>query len=172
MASQVVLTAIASDRPGVVERLAEVIADAGGNWVESSMARLGGEFAGIVSVDLEEASAEDLREKLKALSAEGIAVTVRTGADEPVEVGASARLELLSQDHPGIVLAITHVLTEHKVSIEHLETTVGPGSMSGEPMFKAMADLRLPADLSPSDLGEALQEIAGDMMADITLGDG
>lgn len=172
MASQVVLTAIASDRPGVVERLAEVIADAGGNWVESSMARLGGEFAGIVSVDLDPSAVGGLKEKLSALASEGIAVTLRAGTDEPEETGASARLELLSQDHPGIVRAITGILTEHGVSIEHLETSVGPGSMSGEPMFKAMADLRLPAGLSPSDLGDALQEIAGDMMADITLGDG
>ncbi len=47
-----VLTAIARDRPGVVESLADVIAAHSGNWVESSMAQLGGKFAGIVRVEV------------------------------------------------------------------------------------------------------------------------
>eukprot|EP00903_Cladosiphon_okamuranus_P000963 g961.t1 len=172
MQTHLVFTVIAKDRPGLVERMAEVIAGLGGNWIESSMARLGGEFAGIVRVAIAGDKSRDLVEQLKALAADGIDITLRSdkeGAEAPN--GASARLDLVSQDHPGILRDITHVLSEKGVSIEHLETEVTAGSMQGEAMFKASADLRLPVGLDPAELSEALQETAGDLMADVNLVD-
>ncbi len=41
--------------------------------------------------------------------------------------------------------------------------------MSGEPLFKATADLRIPADLSIDELRATLEELAHDLMVDITL---
>ncbi|MBD8892401.1 glycine cleavage system protein R [Roseibium litorale] len=170
MPSHLVFTVIAKDRPGLVERLAEAIADAGGNWVESSMARLGGEFAGIVSVDIEEEAIGDLHQKFDVLLKDGVAITLRSDKSRPEPAkGAAAHLDLISQDHPGILRRITRVLREHGVSIEHLETEVVPGSMSGEMLFKASADLRLPEGLSPAALSEFVQETAADMMADVNL---
>ncbi|ADZ72315.1 glycine cleavage system protein R [Polymorphum gilvum] len=171
MTRHMVLTVIAKDRPGLVDRLADLVADAGANWVESSMTRLGGEFAGIVGIEVPEAAAEGLAEAFAALATEGISVTVRAG-EAPAEVpGARVRLDLVSQDHPGILRAVTHVLAEQGVSIDDLETGVFPGSMSGEAMFKATALLRLPDGVEPARLRDALQAIAGDIMAEIDLAD-
>ncbi|MEJ8476272.1 glycine cleavage system protein R [Roseibium algae] len=170
MTSHLVFTVIAHDRPGLVDRLAEAIADVGGNWVESSMARLGGEFAGIVRVQIDEASLADLHQRFDALLADGIAITLRVDARSGDRVtGKAAHLDLVSQDHPGVLRQITKVLRDRNVSIVQLETMVEAGSMSGEAMFKAAADLHLPEGLEPLDLSEALQEIAADMMADIKL---
>lgn len=172
MQSHLVFTVIAQDRPGLVERLAEAIAGSGGNWVESSMARLGGEFAGIVSVDIAKDGIDELHRHFDALLVDGIAITLRsnTKSDER-PIGNAVHLELMSQDHPGILHQISQVLATHSVSIEHLSTEVVPGSMSGEKLFKASADLRLPSGLDPVVLSDALQETAGDMMADISLAD-
>lgn len=170
MQSHLVFTVIAQDRPGLVERLADAIAEAGGNWVESSMARLGGEFAGIVSVEIENESIEHLHEHFDSLLKDGIAITLRSDVRPyAAPSGTSAHLDLVSQDHSGILRKISGVLTEHGVSIENLETEVVAGSMSGERLFKASADLHLPEGLKPSDLSEALQATAADMMADINL---
>ncbi len=46
--ADLVLTLIGPDRPGLVEAVAEPIAAHGGNWLESRMAHLAGQFAGIV----------------------------------------------------------------------------------------------------------------------------
>ena len=43
MVDEMVLTVIARDRPGLVKALSEMIAKHGGNWIDSSMARLGGD---------------------------------------------------------------------------------------------------------------------------------
>ncbi|MEM5581312.1 ACT domain-containing protein [Roseibium sp. AS2] len=170
MQTHLVFTVIATDRPGLVGRMADIIAAAGGNWIESSMARLGGEFAGIVRIAIEGMHADALVGELRALSADGIDITLRSdqaGAEQ--SGGSSARLDMVSQDHPGILRDITRVLSAQGVSIEHLETEVVSGSMQGEALFKASADLRLPAGLQPAALSEALQETAGDLMADVTL---
>src|SRR5581483_3253325 len=47
-----VMTIIAPDRTGLVESLARAVADHGGNWLESRMCRLGGEFAGILRIEI------------------------------------------------------------------------------------------------------------------------
>lgn len=170
MQTHLVITVIARDRPGVVGRISDTVAGVGGNWIESSMARLGGEFAGIVRIGIDTGKADELEGRLKGLAADGIEITLRPDASGPqAQEGASAQLDLVSQDHPGILRDITRVLSEKGVSIEHLETQVLPGSMQGEALFKASADLRLPAGLTPAELGEALEETAADLMADINL---
>lgn len=170
MQNHLVFTVIAKDKPGLVEVLADTIAAKGGNWVDSSMSRLGGEFAGIVRVAVDEAATTALQTALTDLARDGIDITLRTG-DEMAEAvaGASAHLDVVSQDHPGILRDITQVLSAHGVSIEYLETSVVSGSMQGEALFRASADLRLPDGLLPTSLSEALQETAGDLMADISL---
>ena len=52
MNSSLVMTVIGPDRPGLVESIAETVASHEGNWVESRMANLGGQFAGILRVEL------------------------------------------------------------------------------------------------------------------------
>ncbi len=172
MQDHLVFTVIAEDRSGLVEKIADVIAGAGGNWIESSMARLGGEFAGIVRISVPAENSSQLTAALEALGLDGIDITLRSGQGNDNEtLGASAHLDLVSQDHPGILRDITHILSEHKVSIEHLETSVEAGSMQGGFLFKASADLRLPSGLTPAQLSDALQATAADLMADISLAD-
>jgi len=172
MLIHLVFTVIAKDRPGLVERMADVIAGTGGNWIESSMARLGGEFAGIVRIAIDGMRSDELVAQLRALAEDGIDITLRSDQDgTDLPMGASAHLDLVCQDHPGILRDITHVLSEKDVSIEHLITEVTAGSMQGEALFKAAADLRLPVGLDPAELSEALQETAGDLMADVSLVD-
>jgi glycine cleavage system regulatory protein len=44
------MTIIGKDRTGLVESIARVVAENGGNWLESRMCRLGGQFAGILRI--------------------------------------------------------------------------------------------------------------------------
>ena len=52
MSTSLVVTVIGNDRPGIVERLSEVVLTAGANWEESRMARLAGKFAGILRISV------------------------------------------------------------------------------------------------------------------------
>ena len=167
--AEMVLTVIATDRPGLVKQLSDVVARHDGNWIDSSMARLGGEFAGILRIAIPHDRAGALEADMTELSAGGIDVTLRQAARPEAPDGPHIRLELTGVDHPGIVLEVTRALEAHGVSIDELRTSVFPASMTGEAMFSATADLVLPAGLDVAELRETLEHIAGDMMVDIEL---
>ena len=98
---EIILTAIAKDRPGIVEEIAAVITEHSGNWVESSMSRLGGEFAGIVQITAPVASKDQIMAGFKALSANGISIECKIDKQVEQAAGRSAELELTGLDHAG-----------------------------------------------------------------------
>ena len=169
MPIEMVLTIISRDRPGLVQTLAQVVVDHSGNWIDSSMARLGGEFAGILRVDVSERTVAGFEKSLAALAEQGIAVTVRRDSAAPKSHGRRAHLDLTGADHPGIVRDISSALAHHGVSIDELHTEVRPGSMTGEPLFTAQAIVILPAGLTTDELREQLERIANDIMVDLAL---
>jgi glycine cleavage system regulatory protein len=77
MRDTLVLTVLGPDRPGLVEALADRVAGVGGNWEASHMARLAGQFAGILLVSIERARTDELVASLGALDARGLHVVAR-----------------------------------------------------------------------------------------------
>lgn len=171
MKTSLVLTCIGPDRPGLVEALARVVAEHEGNWVESRMAHLAGQFAGILRIELPSGRAEALQAALGAGSLEGLGVTVAE-SDSPPAAGPGVRslnLSLVGRDHPGIVRDISRVLAAHAVNVEELETSRSSAPQTGEPLFRARATLDLPTSVTAETLRERLEEIAGDLMVDVDL---
>ncbi len=173
MRDTLVLTVIGPDRPGLVKALAEHVSAAGGNWEASHMARLGGQFAGILQVSIDRARVDALLAGLRALDARGLQVTARPD-DAPVAVdvvGSRVRLELTADDRPGIVHDVSRILAEHTINVEELFSEVVSAPMSGEPLFRARARLRVPAALDLADLRTSLEALAGELMVDLTIDD-
>lgn len=169
---ELVLTAMSKDRPGIVEDIAVIITDHDGNWVQSSMARLGGEFAGIVQFTAPADKKDAMVAALKALDKKGIRLEIQEDqpdAETLKQTGQTAIIELTGLDHTGIVRDITHLLSQKGVTIDHLETDVYTASMAGQPMFYARAEIRLPEGLTIDALSQAAEAIAQDIMVDISL---
>mgnify|MGYP001980309574 FL=1 len=164
-----VLTVIAADQPGLVERLAGCVAAHGGNWLESRMARMAGQFAGIVRVDVPGEAHGALIRELEALSAQGIRVQLAASGSEPGGRFTSIRLELVGNDRPGIVRDITRVLAEQGVNLENLLTEVAPAPMGGELLFTAEAMLAVPESLELEQLQARLETLADDLMVELNL---
>jgi glycine cleavage system regulatory protein len=162
-----VITVIAQDRPGLVERLAGCIADHGGNWLESRMARMAGQFAGILDVAVEASASASLVEALQAL--EGIRVVVAPSGEVPQGTWVAVRLELVGNDRPGIVRDITRLLASHGVNLDELETDVVAAPMSGEPLFRCLATLAVPEQLGLNELQQGLETLADELMVELRL---
>ncbi len=166
-----VMTIIGKDRTGLVESVADIVAAHGGNWLESRMCRLGGEFAGILRVLVPAGRQPDLMRALKALESRGLSVIVRADESHGTAAGKFVLLELVGQDRPGIVREITRVLAGQGVNVEELSSECVSAPMSGEPLFKARVRLQLPAGCDSPALRAALEKIASDLMVDISLAD-
>jgi glycine cleavage system regulatory protein len=166
-----VVTVIGKDRPGLVELVSAVVEDHGGDWVESRMSRLAGEFAGILRVSVPAARADALSEGLEGLRSEGLRVVVERGFEDAVEEGHVILLELIGSDRPGIVHKISEALAARGVNVDELNTECEGAPWSGGTLFKAMARLRAPRALDLDQLRESLEAIAGDLMVDISIGE-
>ena len=168
MTSQMVLTVIGHDRPGLVDRLSGMVAQHGGNWLESRMGHLGGEFAGILRVQLPEEKTEAFLEGMKQLEGEGLTVVVRTEAQTPVvKEGTETVIEVTGQDRPGIVSQLSNTLARYQVNVEELQTECVSAPMSGETLFKAVIRMKIPAGCDVGSLRNDLEKSAADLMVDI-----
>ncbi len=122
-----VVTLVAPDKPGQVERIAQCIAEHGGNWLESRMSRMAGQFAGILKVGVEPQQYDDLIKALNALSAHGIRMLLADSAVETSDTTQLISMKLVGNDRPGIVRDITRLLAGQGVNVDHLNTDFDPG---------------------------------------------
>ncbi len=164
-----VLTVIAPDQPGLVEQLAQCIAGHGGNWLESRMSRMAGQFAGILKVAVPAEAYGELVEALQGLSTQGIRVLLAQSGIDPSCTWKPIVLDLLGNDRPGIVRDITRVLSEQGVNLENLQTDVKPAPMSSELLFHCQALLAVPLSLKLEVLQEKLETLADEMMVELNL---
>ena len=132
MKTSLILTLVGPDRPGLVSAVSACAGAHGANWMESRLARLAGQFAGVVRLEVEAAAAEALERALMGLGAEGLKPAVVRADAAAAAQPRLARLELVGHDRPGIVRDISAVLARHGLSIDALETTCESASMSGE----------------------------------------
>ena len=172
MPTSLVLTIVGPDRPGLVNLISDRATAHGANWLESRMANLAGQFAGIVLLQVPDAKAEAFAMSLADLEAEGLRVTTSRGEDRAAGGMRRLSLELVGQDRPGIVRDISGVLARHGVSIDELVTDCVSGSMSGETLFRASAQLRVPAGVGTHALRRTLEDLANDLMVDVILDEG
>jgi glycine cleavage system regulatory protein len=171
MQTPLVLTVLGRDRTGLVESLARLVMEHDGNWLESRMCRLGGEFAGILRLRLPEERRTAFLISLDALKEQGLAITVRPDLIEPADVPSKnlMNLELVGQDRPGIVRQMTAALARRGVNVEELSTECSSAPMSGEWLFRAQAKVLVPESCDVQMLQTDLERIAADLMVDLRL---
>jgi glycine cleavage system regulatory protein len=164
-----VMTIISPDRTGLVESVARTVAEHGGNWRESRMCRLGGEFAGILRIEIPAEKKSALLAALPKLQTHGLQIVVRDDAKMPAKIsGPQTALEIIGADRPGIVREITSALARAGVNVEEFSSEISSAPMSGENLFKATARLQLPEKCELASLKKDLEKIAADLLVDVS----
>ncbi|HUR56396.1 MAG TPA: ACT domain-containing protein [Opitutaceae bacterium] len=179
MLATLVMTVIGADRPGLVQLVAARVAENGGNWLESRMCRLGGQFAGILRVEVPQERRDGLVNILRTLEVDGLRVIIHAEGGATIGVGAPtgsgqaggalAKLELVGQDRPGILRSVSGVFAAHGVNVEELASERVNAPMDGGVLFQARATVFVPAKVKLSAVRADLEKIAADLMVDLTL---
>lgn len=168
MQRSLVMTLVGRDRPGLVETVAGVVEEHSGNWEESRMVQLGGQFAGLLRIQAPAERAAALDRALRGI--EGVSVLVAEAGSEPDPPDTRPlQLEVVGQDHRGIVRALAAALAACGVNVEELESTVTDAPMSGEELFRARARLTAPAALTVDELRSRLESVAADLIVELSL---
>lgn len=171
MQTDLVLTVIGDDKPGLVESLASVIAEHGGSWQESSMSQLAGKFAGILRVSVAADQSDILIAGLENLSDDLRLVIEQASSEESTEAPQTVQLNLVGNDRPGIVREISHALAVLSVNVEQLNTECSPAPMSADLLFRTQATVKVPQELSLDDLQQELERLADDLIVELSTED-
>ena len=169
MTTNLVLTIIGNDKPGLVESLAEVIATNSGNWLECSMSQLAGKFAGILRVSVADEEADQLIDQLNNLSDQLTLVIEKADAASVCKPPRTLELNLVGNDRPGIIREISRTLAGQAINLEELSTECSAAPMSGDSLFKAKAVLKVAADIDLEGLQDELERLADDLIVEIKL---
>lgn len=170
MTTAMVFTFIGADKPGLVEKLAQTVNQCGGNWLESRMSALAGQFAGIVQVAIAGERLAELRAQLLALSGAGLTIVV-ADSQQVADGGARRhlRLSIVGNDRPGIVREVAGALAARQINVREMDTSVTSAPMTADPLFEAFAEIEVPKTLDLAELNERLDEIADLLTVEIDL---
>lgn len=159
------VSAIGTDRPGIVAAVARVLHDRGGNVEDSAMTILAGNFAIMLLVEVDD-RADDLRAALEEATADlGLTIAVTPADHGAARSLPSHVLSVYGSDHPGILAGVTAALAEVGANITDLETRLLDAD--GEAPVYAMV-IELTAD-DPAAVAAALERTCGELGVDHTL---
>lgn len=161
---ELAVTAIGTDRPGIVAAVTRVLHERGGNLEDSAMTILGGQFAIVLLVATQDAP-EDLRAALQAATDE-LGLTVSVCRTEGVGRGAEAThlLSVYGADKPGIVAGVTGALADAGANVIDLETQVI--GAAEHPVYAMVVEF---ATEDPDGAAHAVAEACGQLGVDHTL---
>jgi glycine cleavage system regulatory protein len=163
----IVMTVLGNDRPGLVNSLADTVASHGGNWLESRMARLAGQFAGIVRIECPAGTVDALIQDLQTPDPSGLTVlAVREVAAAPLP-RRTLVVDVVGNDRPGIVRELSAAVAGAGGNIEELTTGLESAPMSGQPMFRARGVISIPENSEPAALTAAIESLGNDLTVDI-----
>ena len=170
--SVVAITAVGRDRPGIVAEFSGALYRLGCNLEDTTMTRLGSQFAMILLARLPDAgTAVALEEALRESAAQlGLSLAVRLLEEEeraPRESdGESYMLRVYGADHPGIVHAVTSLLAGEGLNITDLNTRVLPGS--GGPVYVLLLEVDVPSEAAAERLRPELDRLRGELEVEIS----
>jgi glycine cleavage system transcriptional repressor len=161
--SELAITVIGHDRPGIVADVSEALARLGANLTDSTMTRLRGHFTWTLVCTGPAAPEADAA--LAPLAADGrLLATVREVGSE-VEAAAAGEPYIMSvhgADRLGIVAAVTRVLAEAGGNITDLTTR-----LTG-PLYVLVAEVDLPSGTADA-VAKRLAEAAAGLDVEVTL---
>ncbi len=173
-----IITAVGTDRPGLVGQFTGHLHQAGVNIADSRMVNLRGQFALLLLVEGEAAKLQSLETSAPQAGATiGLQVTVAAMHSPGVSglggtipgAGVPYRLKTYSMDQPGIVHGVTSILHEHGVNIEELTTRQESAPFAGTTLFTMQALLTVPATVSVKKLRGSLESLCDRLNIDMDL---
>jgi glycine cleavage system transcriptional repressor len=171
MSQLIVLSAIGTDRTGVVQDITKVILACGGNIEESRMTALGAEFAVLMLVSGSWHTLSRLETALDKLTADdSLTISIRkTGARASSDNRMPYAVDVVSLDQQGIVFNLADFFASRDVEIADVATRSYAAAHTGSPMFSVQMAVNVPSSVSISQLRDDFMELCDRLNLDAIL---
>jgi len=149
-----VISALASDRPGIVSQLAKTATNSGCSIMDSRMTNMGQEFAILMMVSGSEAAIERMETAIHELpqELEFQCILKRTKTESSSQGLLPYRATVIALDHPGIVHEIAGLFTSQSINIGNMDTETYAAPHTGTPMFALSMLLEVPSSNNVASL--------------------
>ena len=165
--TNLIITAIGSDRPGIVSELSGIISTHGGNVEESRMSRLGSDFAIIMLVSVSTDWEESLEVALQSIN--DLTISTKPTKIRELRDNKKYKINLNGADNEGIVKVLSKYLAENSINILEMETHISQAPISGTPLFNLNASVSIPNDVEEKGIQSDLSQISQKLGVEIEL---
>jgi glycine cleavage system transcriptional repressor len=171
MPQLIVISAVGTDRTGVVRDITKVILSCGGNIEESRMTTLGSEFAMLMLVSGNWHTLSRLENGLKKLSADdNLTVAIRKTGEKPSRSDRMPyAVDVVSLDQQGIVFNLADFFASHDIEIADVATRRYSAAHTGAPMFSVQMAVNIPASVHIAQLRDEFLELCDRLNLDAIL---
>jgi glycine cleavage system transcriptional repressor len=171
MKQLIAISAIGSDRTGLVYDLTRVVVDCGGNVLESRMTALGNEFAVLMLVSGNWHTMTKLEGELVKL-AESAGLTIssrRTDVRPPRTDMVSYTVDVVCLDQPGVLHSLAGFFSSRGIDIGDISTRTYNAAHTGAPMFSVYMVVHVPTRVHVAALREEFMDLCDHMNLDAIL---
>jgi glycine cleavage system transcriptional repressor len=167
----IVVSALGSDRTGLVYDLTRVVLECTGNIVDSRMSALGSEFAMLLLVSGNWHTLAKLESELAKLAeTSGITVSLRRTEQRAARKDVlTYSVDVVCLDQPGIVHNLAGFFSSRAIDIAELTTRSYAAAHTGAPMFSVQMIVHVPAKVHIAALREEFMDLCDQMNLDAIL---
>jgi len=171
MSQLIVLSAVGTDRPGVVKDISKSIFDCGGNIEESRMTSLGAEFAVLMLISGNWHTPAKLEKALEDLSkTHNLVINLKkTGGRNDHEDCIPYGVDVVCLDQPGIVFQLSDFFAGRKIEICDLATRRYAAPHTGAPMFSVQMTVSIQASVPIGQLRDDFHDLCEQLNLDSIL---
>jgi len=168
MSQLIVLSAIGTDRTGVVQDISKVILGCGGNIEESRMATLGAEFAVLMLVSGNWHTLDRLERGLEKLSnGDNLTFAIRKTGERPSQDDHMPyAVDVISLDQQGIVFGLANFFASREIEIADVATRSYSAAHTGAPMFAVQMAVNVPSTVNLAQLRDDFADMCDRMNLD------
>ena len=171
MSQLIVISAVGSDRTGVVQDLTKVILACGGNIEESRMTTLGREFAMLLLVSGNWHTLSRLEQGLDKLrESTDLAISIKETVEKPVEEDRMPyAVDVVALDQQGIVFNLANFFATRDIEIADVATRSYAAAHTGAPMFAVQMAVNVPSSIHVAQLRDEFLELCDRLNLDAIL---
>jgi glycine cleavage system transcriptional repressor len=171
MKQLIAISAIGSDRTGLVFDLTRVVVDCGGNILESRMTALGNEFAVLMLVAGNWHTLAKLEGELTKLAeSSGLTITSRRTEPRPPRTDmVSYTVDVVCLDQPGVLHALSGFFSSRGIDIGDVTTRSYNAAHTGAPMFSVYMVVHVPTRVHIAALREEFLDLCDHLNLDAIL---
>lgn len=162
-----VVSAIGTDRPGIVNELAKASSEHNCNIIDSRMTVLGGEFAVIMMLAGNWDAVAKLENGLTQLAEKlDLKVVIKQTQPRLVKQSISYTVNVVALDNPGIVHEIAKYFSSQSINIEDMQTGTYCAPHTGTQMFNLNMVVNVPTGTHLPSLREEFMVFCDDRNLD------